>query len=888
MNLNSLWAKINTSLSGVSHKPVAHHLLDVSACALRYLEINKARLKREAELTKLPVSLHSRLCAFLAALHDLGKISVVFQCQNRELWPSSILGPWLESTQQRYGHWEATAILLHSKEVKRALAPIFGPAGIPPLLISAVAGHHGKAPRGDYSSAAESRAAADPEIGPVCVEAAAAVVATIVALFPELRNLPSLPRRQLANFSFALNGLITLADWVGSDVEYFAFVDPTTPVETYWPIALAAADRAHLDKGLVQARSRIAKLTQLAGHTQAARPMQVMAADLKVPEEPQIVIIEDGTGSGKTEAALLLASRMMAAGLGEGVFVGLPTMATANAMHGRLDKAICGLFDGPASLVLAHGKSVLANALARLCTTQTDAPNSVAAHFNAWIGDSRKKAFFADAGAGTIDQAFLSILPKKHLTIRQYALAGRILIVDEAHACDAYMGEELKRLLEMQARLGGSAIVLSATLNHAVRDSLIKAFSEGRDQFTGLGEEAGIAPYPLVTRWSASTGLEQHGVETLPELARSISIQPLASREAGFASALEAAQQGAAVIMICNTVDAAIESYDALITSGHDPARCHLAHARFVVEDRLEIEARIQALFGRESTPEMRAGHILVGTQVLEQSLDLDADVMMSDLAPVDLIIQRAGRLWRHQRDGRLVSKPVLYLLTAPPRDDVSANWLNETLGSAVHVYKLPGVMWRTARLLIDKGRLDTPQDLRQLIEAAYATDERDLPAALHAGHRDSLGRIYGEKTIGANTVIHPQNGYSALIAPSNDEEIGTRLGERQVTLRLARISDGALVPLVRRAGADDQLNWPLSEISLRANWLARHAGSPAPEPADQALVDKTRLGWPEWERAIPLYAVGEDGTIMTASPAGLMYDAKRGLRHVAGHMANG
>lgn len=882
MNLNAPWAKSYDDSSGRSYKPVTHHLLDVGACVVCYLQSDPNRLCREANFTKLPTNLHLELCAFLAALHDLGKISVVFQSQRSDLWPSCILGPWPEKNRRLYGHWEATALLLNAKEVKAALVPVFGPAGLPSLLISAVAGHHGKAPNSDYSNASEWRAAADPEIGPVCVEMAAKVVTEIVALFPELRNLPSLPRRQLANFSFALNGLITLSDWVGSDVEHFAFVDPSTPVATYWPLALVAATRALSDKGLVPARPRIATLVELSGHTRSARPMQILATDLAIPPEPQIVIIEDGTGSGKTEAALLLASRMIAAGLGEGVFVALPTMATANAMHGRLDRAIGGLFNGKPSLVLAHGKSTMANALARLDTMTSDDPSSVAAHFNAWIGDSRKKAFFADAGAGTIDQAFLSILPKKHLTMRQYALAGRILIVDEAHACDAYMGEELKRLLEMQARLGGSAIVLSATLNRAVRDSLIKAFSDGRNLYTGLGEETENAPYPLVTRWSASVGLEQHGVETLPDLARRITIQPIASREAGIARALEAAGQGAAVIMICNTVDAAIECHDAFIAAGHDPVRCHLAHARIVVEDRLEIEARIQALFGRSGTPETRMGHILVGTQVLEQSLDLDADVMISDLAPADLIIQRAGRLWRHQRDWRPVGEPVLYLLTAPPQIDVAANWLNETLGTAVHVYKLPGVMWRTSRMFVDNGWLDTPKDLRRLIETAYATDESDLPKELRAGHREALGRMYGEKTIGENNVIDPQDGYSALINPSLDEEIGTRLGEKQITLRLARYSDGALVPLVRRAGADDRLNWPLSEISVRANWLARHSGAATPEPIDRSLVDKTRSAWPEWEQTILLYAVAEDGNLMTKLPTGLIYDAKRGLRVVA------
>ncbi len=871
------WAKSHDDGKEPGHKIVSHHMLDVGACALRFLQNNPTRLQREARLSGLSLDDHARLCGLLAALHDLGKISVVFQAQRQDLWPVGVLGPWPEMTSRRYGHWEATAVLLKAAEIQSALTPVFGPDGMRDLIVSAVAGHHGKAPKREYLSASPYRAVNDGEIGSACVAAAAQLCTELIGLFPELRHLKRI-RRQ-AELSFALNGLITLADWVGSDLAYFPCADSKIGVADYWPVALEAADRALANKGLIPAKARIASLGDLSAHAGPARPMQTLAATLAIPDEPQIVIIEDGTGSGKTEAALLLASRMVAAGRAEGIFVALPTMATANAMHARLEAAMNGLFEGDATLVLAHGKSKLANGLARLDGADKGDKGSVAAHFNAWIGDSRKKAFFADAGAGTIDQAFLSVLPKKHLTMRQYALAGRILIVDEAHACDAYMGEELNRLVEMQARLGGSVIVLSATLNREVRNRLVQSFSDGRGMWTSLAEAADDPLYPLLTRWSAAGGLEELSVETLPELVRSVVVRPLASRADCIVRALEAALQGAAVIMICNTVDAAIESHDRLLAAGHDPARCHLAHARFVVDDRLAIESRMQELFGRESTPEARAGHILIGTQVLEQSLDLDADLMISDLAPVDLIVQRAGRLWRHARPHRPIAEPILYLLTATPGDNVRAEWLNDVLGTAVHVYDFAGVMWRTARMLLDKGRLDTPQDLRRLIEAAYRSEEDDLPEALRGKHRKSVGTRYGERSQGQMNVIKPENGYGELTCPSADEDVGTRLGEKQVTIRLARREGAGLVPLVRRDGVDDRLNWPLSEISVRTKWLARLSGGQLPEPADSTLVESTHQTWPEWEQNILLLEVREDGHLKTMRPTGLVYDAKRGLR---------
>lgn len=884
--IKHFWAKTATE-QRYSVKTIAHHCADVAASALALQLVNRRRLRRDAELTGFDAAVHTDYCALLAGLHDLGKVSLSFQALSPALWPDELLGALPERVPQQLRHWESTALLLQAGTVLQALASVVGRGGLDALLVSAIAGHHGAAPKGELVTSSSWAATKHAEIGPICLEVATALTREMVALFPGLRGLEQ--PRDTAGFSFALNGLITLADWIGSDSAYFPFEDPDLPLDAYWPLALERAELAVRNKGLVPAVTVFAPtLERLSDQAASPRPMQKTAAALPILPEPQIVVIEDGTGSGKTEGALLLAARMMAAGLGEGVFVAMPTMATANAMHQRLKRAMGGLFQGPASLVLSHGKAQVAKELARLAGSDVGATrevfgSEVAVWFDAWVGDSRKTAFFASAGAGTIDQAFLSILPKKHLTMRQYALAGRILVVDEAHACDAYMGEELKTLVEMQARLGGSVIVLSATLGRKVREELVLAFAMGRGLHPsrakrirdGVRSEA----YPLLTRYSASGGVAEVAVAGDPALARTVNIARIDTRDDVVAAALAAARRGAAVAIIINAVDPAIATWEALITAGADPERCHLFHARLAVEDRLAIEEKVQTWFGHASTAEARAGRILVATQVVEQSLDVDFDVMFSDLAPADLLVQRVGRLWRHRREGRPVDEPILQVLTPDPKAVDVARWLERSLGPAASVYKLAGVMWRTARDLLAKGRLDTPGDLRGLIKTAYGETTDDLPEVLRKEHEHSLGVQGGHKTLGKHNTIIPDNGYGALTAPALDEEVGTRLGAESLTLRLARREGPLVVPFCRRDGANDRLNWALSEISVRTDWFRRFAGEMETPEAVVAMLAKARSGWPEWEQNMPILLIEADGAASNDSHSGLRYDSRSGLR---------
>ncbi len=261
--------------------------------------------------------------------------------------------------------------------------------------------------------------------------------------------------------------------------------------------------------GIVPARARRGvTLSDLASHATNATPLPTLTATLDLPAHgPALVVIEDQTGAGKTEAALLLAHRIMTQGQARGLFVALPTMATANAMYQRLADAYRALFDAgeTSSLVLAHGKRRLHEGFQRSILPVVDSDDAEAedaagatagAQCAAWVASDRRRAFLADVGVGTIDQALLGVLPSRHAALRLFGLAQRVLIVDEAHAYDAYMSRELETLIAFHAALGSSTIVLSATLPQDRCAALVAASHKGAGGATPV---LASMHYPLVT-----------------------------------------------------------------------------------------------------------------------------------------------------------------------------------------------------------------------------------------------------------------------------------------------------------------------------------------------------------------------------------------------------
>ena len=584
--------------------------------------------------------------------------------------------------------------------------------------------------------------------------------------------------------------------------------------------------------------------------------MQDWAGKVDLPAGPALFMIEDETGSGKTEAALMLAHRLMVACRADGLYIALPTMATANAMFDRLSAACGSLFmaDANPSIALVHGaRDFHGFQSAVLRADRNEAPYSdtagqaeasdttASAACAAWIADDRRRSFLADVGAGTVDQALLSVLPSRHQSLRLLGLMRRVLVLDEVHAYDAYMQREIETLLEFQAGLGGSAIVLSATLPLAVRVRLADAFSNGLSTHTDAVEVAGNGmDYPLATVRATDVRTSTK-VSGRRERARALPVRFLRTPDEAFDAVEKAAGAGKAVLYLRNTVDDALDAYMELAARGLDPV---LFHARFALADRLMKEELVVRTFGKNSGDE-RAGKVLVATQVVEQSLDLDFDALVTDLAPVDLLIQRTGRLWRHDRPKRQ-GHPELLVVSPPPVTDANADWFKTLFPRAAFVYRDHARLWLTAKVLEEKRVIESPDCLRSLIESVYGDEaETCVPDDLVGSFFDAEGRAGAERGIATTNVLALARGYVRDGgAWDGDIRTPTRLADDpQVTLRLACVRDGRIEPY---AQADAPWRaWRLSEVNFPAR---RVSGEALPSDLGSAAEVAKKTGWTRFD----------------------------------------
>ncbi|MCV6624472.1 MAG: CRISPR-associated helicase Cas3', partial [Cellvibrionaceae bacterium] len=306
-----------------------------------------------------------------------------------------------------------------------------------------------------------------------------------------------------------------------------------------------------------------------------ATPLQQYAQQQEIATGPQLFILEDVTGAGKTEAAMVLLHRLMAQGLAQGAYIGLPTMATANSMYQRLSRSYRKLYsdsDTP-SLVLAHGASQQTKAFTDSIALQEQVAdrnynqqdNTATAYCNAWLTDNRKKALLADIGVGTIDQALLSILPARHQSLRLLGLANKVLVVDEVHAFDDYMKTLLEQALKFHSAQGGSAILLSATLPRHYRQDFITAFSKGLadDNHSATPHICKNFEYPLATQCFGQGVSETH-IETKKSVKRRVITKRIDSEAAAIKIIKSAVADGKCVCWIRNTVDSAYAAYSQL------------------------------------------------------------------------------------------------------------------------------------------------------------------------------------------------------------------------------------------------------------------------------------------------------------------------------------
>uniref|UniRef100_UPI004055A917 CRISPR-associated helicase Cas3' n=1 Tax=Candidatus Electrothrix sp. TaxID=2170559 RepID=UPI004055A917 len=879
------WAKTDRSKEsspGTCHL-LPYHCLDVAAVGSVLLRKNRPLLDFFTEHTGLDEQTFTGLACSFLALHDVGKFSEAFQGLQEDLLYQ--FRGRKKSKPYDHLHHDSLGFLLWRDRLAKQFCSVhlaehedlWDWQDFLEIWALACTGHHGQPPKGSDRPLLrwflpENLAAAEA-FSRFCGRF---FLQDIVLAAPIDFQLWS---RQMRCLSWWLAGFAVLCDWLGSNSDFFPLRSEPLDLENYWQeIALPAAERIIQNSDILPLPcSTPTTLSGLFPTIHTPTPLQAATAKIDIKQGAHLFILEDVTGAGKTEAAFMLLHRLMTEGRAEGAYFALPTMATANAMYQRTGAVYRQLYaEGSSpSLVLAHGSRHLMDGFVR--SVLPASPNGqlgqapaedreAAVSCAAWLADNRKKALLAHIGAGTVDQALLAVLCSRHQSMRLLGLRNKVLIVDEVHACDAYMHQLLQVLLTFHAAAGGSAILLSATLPSAMREELLAAYAAGLGQHGPVHEKSG---YPLLTLFTAGQ-LHELEIATRNEVRRKLSFTLFREEQEALDLILEKTRQGQCVAWVRNTVADAIESYTQLRTllpQDRIQDKIMLFHARFALSDRLALEEQVLARFGKDGEATDRQGRVLIATQVIEQSLDLDFDCMISDLAPIDLLIQRAGRLRRHTRDrqGNPIDRPdergapTLHVLGPEPSDDAGAGWFSTLFPTAVKVYDDHGRLWLTARYLQENGQLRVPEDMRSAVEYVYGPDsEVRIPEGLVVQSREAETGAMTDRSLAKMNSINFAEGYTMPDHSWWDESVTpTRLGEPSIALRLAKWRDGRLRPW----SAAEQNPWSLSEVSVRKRLAAEEA---VPQNADcaaaMAALQEQWGGRRNFSLLVPLVEI-EDGT---------------------------
>ena len=426
-----------------------------------------------------------------------------------------------------------------------------------------------------------------------------------------------------------------------------------------------------------------------------------------------------------------------------------------------------------------------------------------------------------------------------------------------------------------------------------MKGALLDAFAKGcRKGAPALASTA----YPLATSWAAAMEvvISEAPMATRPEVRRSLRVRCESEPSVVVEGIVAALAAGQCVAWIRNTVGDALAAYaDMALRVPNEHIR--LFHARFALGDRLDIEEAVLAQFGPASTPAVRAGRLLIATQVAEQSLDVDFDLVVSDLAPIDRLIQRAGRLRRHVRDAqglRLTQpgatdqrgEPCLWVLAPPWADEPPPNWFAQSFPKSTKIYPHHGQLWRTARAL-RAGRLTMPEDARRVIEDVFGEDS-DLPAGLQNNANQAEGQAYGDEAQAQRNSVKLRNGYirsgmewmADTVAPS-------RLGEDTIEVLLGRWEGDQLKAW--RNDKPPQHAWAYSTVRVAKRLICGVAPQASTARDAELLAVRERLpGGGKWVVVLPLEWVGGEYVATALStdrqggevPAMWVYSSDAGL----------
>jgi CRISPR-associated endonuclease/helicase Cas3 len=737
--------------------PLWRHLADSAEVASRLWDFWLPLIVRRRIAAALPGGdADGRLLLrWLAGIHDIGKATPAFAFQDPRSMRRMEAGgfQFIDGLPQRRGeahHTTTGQLILGEWLVDRG----FDPAETGQFAV-VVGGHHGVPPtdaellhvneHGDLLGTDPLWAAPRRELLEWMADSVG--VSDRVASWREVRL--SQPLQAV------LTGAVIVADWIASNEDLFP----------YSPDLLHAGDR--LDAGwddldlptpwaaVEPPRDPLILFGRRFRLPSDARPRPIQEAVVEAAQAMPasgMLIVEAPMGEGKTEAALAAVEVLAARTGAGGCFIALPTRATSDAMFSRVMGWLSRLPDadvgrGAQSVALVHGKAWLNAEFSRLYSRTlpgglSEGDGGVALATHRWLA-GRKKSMLSSFAIGTIDQLLFGALRARHLALRHLALAGKVVVIDEAHAYDVYMSAYLDRALEWLGAHGVPVVVLSATLPAGRRAAMMKAYDDGRfghprksswrDRSASpatdhYAEVRTARSYPLVSR----SGADRSAVlRTCLPSGREVNVA-LARHPDDVTAMAEtlarALSGGGCALVVCNTVTRVQATATKLREAFGDSVAVTVAHSRFVGPDRAAKDRWLVETFGPPPEPDGQSDpgkmarptrHVVVASQVAEQSLDIDFDLLVTDLAPIDLMLQRIGRLHRHRRTRPTAVSGASCLV-------IGADWSEEPpvpAAGSVRVYDRSALLRSAAVLLpyLDSGRpLHLPNDISGLVQDVY------------------------------------------------------------------------------------------------------------------------------------------------------------------------
>jgi len=792
VDLLAFWGK---SAKEDGWHPAICHMLDVGSVAEVLFEgvLSSDLAKRLLAVGGGAGSSARSAVAVLCALHDLGKVSPGFQKKRRDLFQPSGEGFTFSSADEsNHGAVTAQTLRVFLREYGLSLNAAEN-------IARALGGHHGSFPPLEPLSCGK---------GPWEAARREAVVRLMSVFGLGEVGIPLNEDAITPAWLMALAGLVSVSDWIGSDERFFPYAGGATlDLASYHHEARLKAERAIQEIGWIRcpAGPHAAAFGELffdtggggKRHGWCPSPMQSLCWELgRQADTPFLMLIEAPTGSGKTEAALWVADRLASVRGDHGLYYALPTQATSNQMLERLLAFLRGRFpETSVPLHLLHGMASMNETFQELRAAGSaveaciPSPTNVEQENETQNGTvvaqewfcGRKRGLLSPFAVGTVDQALLAALTTRHFFVRLFGLAQKTVVVDEVHAYDTYMSTLLDRLLEWLSAMGSSVILLSATLPARRRRELVRAY-------TGCDLEEPEPSYPRVVVGSAGHVAGKHvAFEETQERVVTIISRPDDTKQVA-CLLNERLEGGGCAAWICNTVSRAQEAYRTLRGDGRfNDADLMLFHARYPVEDRLRRERSVLGKFGKKGDRPEKA--VVVATQVIEQSLDLDFDFMVTDLAPVDLILQRAGRLHRHagrRRPPGLADPEICWLAPSTDEGGIPA------FGASVYVYE-PYVLLRTWLLFQGQEKVRLPEQTESWVETIYGDDSRltvpmEFQEALEQfREKQETHRCHDEQKAESVRVPSPKRSRSFFrrirVSREDDAEYLTRLADPTVSI---------------------------------------------------------------------------------------------------------